>query len=494
MTTMTPASSAEQQLRAENAQLRAALEEAEDTLRAIRSGEVDALIVETADGPQVFTLQGLESESNRIRGEILAQVSDAVIAVDNEEHVTYLNAAAEHRYGVRASDVLGRQLSEIYTRQWPSAETETGMWSALREHGEWRGEIIHRTHDGREIVVEKTVTALLDANGAQDGRVGVLRDITTSKRNATEIQRVNGLLDTLLHTAPIGFCFLDLELRFLRINQRLAEINGISAEAHLGRQVHEIVPTLIDTLSAVTGRILATGEAVLNHEFSGETLSAPGVTRFWNQSWYPVRDGAGEISGFGAVVEEITARKQAEEQLRAAHDTFRHLVEHSLFGIYVVDADFRLMLVSVGAQKVFENVRPLLGRDFAEVLRIVWPEAFASEAIGLLRRVLETGEPYHALSTVQERADIDEDEAYDWKVERITLPDGRLGAVCHFYDLSERLCYEARLHDNETRIRLATEATGVGIWERNVHTNALRWDRQMFHLYGIAPTPDGSVH
>lgn len=125
-----------------------------------------------------------------------------------------------------------------------------------------------------------------------------------------------------------------------------------------------------------------------------------------------------------------------------AAETFRHLVDHSPFGIYVVDADFRLIQVSAGAQKVFENVRPLIGRDFAEVLRIIWPEPFASEAIGLFRHTLATGEPYHAPSTVEQRRDLAEVESYDWRIERLKLPDGRFGVVCHFYDLSERQRYE----------------------------------------------------
>ena len=107
---------------------------------------------------------------------------------------------------------------------------------------------------------------------------------------------------------------------------------------------------------------------------------------------------------------DITERKLAESRLRAAHDTFRHLVDRSPFGIYAVDADFRLVQVSDGAQKVFENVRPLIGRDFAEVLRFVWPDPFASEAIGRFRHTLATGEPYHSQSTVGRRADIDATE------------------------------------------------------------------------------------
>jgi PAS domain S-box-containing protein len=131
--------------------------------------------------------------------------------------------------------------------------------------------------------------------------------------------------------------------------------------------------------------------------------------------------------------------------------TFRHLVENSPFGIYVVDGDFRLVQVSAGAQKVFSNVRPLLGRDFAEILRILWPEPFASEAIALFRHTLATGEPYRAPSTVERRHDIGEVESYDWKIERIVLPDGRYGVVCHFYDLSERQRYEAALEEADRR-------------------------------------------
>jgi len=391
MPAMTPASP-DEQLRVENAELRARLEEAEETLRAIRSGEVEALVVETADGPQIFTLQGLDAESNRFRGEILAQVSDAVIAVDGEERVTYLNAAAERQYGVCAATALGRQLSEIYTRRWPHAATEAGMWAALREHGEWRSEIIHRTPDGREIAAEMCVTALRDASGGPAGYVGVFRDITERKqaeavlkslkeasdlkaaineqlvvssvrqheaaeksnaqlqteiterkRSEAELQRVSVLLDTLLRTAPIGFCFLDRDLRCLRINERLAEMNGLPAGALVGRHVSEFVPTLVETLRDVTGRILATGEAVLNHEFSGETPAAPGVTRCWNESWYPVRDGAGEILGFGAIVEEITVRKAAEAAQRRSEDFARQQWAEAEAALEAVPANIAIL-------------------------------------------------------------------------------------------------------------------------------------------------------
>jgi PAS domain S-box-containing protein len=158
--------------------------------------------------------------------------------------------------------------------------------------------------------------------------------------------------------------------------------------------------------------------------------------------------------------------RQGEPPERAAlvgHDTFKHLVEQSPFGVYTVDADFRLAHVSLGARKVFENVRPLIGRDFADVLRSIWPEPFASEAIGRFRHTLLTGETFRAASTVEQRRDIEAVESYDWKLERVTLPDGRPGVVCHFYDLSERSQHEAELRASEAKFRSTFENAAVGI-------------------------------
>ena len=161
---------------------------------------------------------------------------------------------------------------------------------------------------------------------------------------------------------------------------------------------------------------------------------------------------------------DAVERVRAESALRSAHNTFRQLVDDSPFGIYVVDADFKLARVSSGAQKVFENVRPLLGRDFAEVMRVVWEEPFASEAVEIFRHTLETGKTYHSPRTIETRGDIGEIESYDWKLERITMPDGRYGVVCHFYDLSERIRFETALVESEQRFRNMADNAPVMVW------------------------------
>ncbi len=184
--------------------------------------------------------------------------------------------------------------------------------------------------------------------------------------------------------------------------------------------------------------------------------------------------------------------RRAEEQLRRNAETFYSLIQNNPFGVYLVDADFRLLQVSAGSQRAFANVRPLLGRDVAEALRTVWPEPFASEVIERFRHTLETGEPYEAPATVARRQDIQDVEAYDWRIERITLPDGRSGVVCYFYDLSDRLKYEAAVRESEERYRLVNRATNDVVWDWDLLTNHLSWSDALQRAFGheVAQVPE----
>lgn len=179
---MRAVSPADAALLAQNADLRARLEEVEETLQSIRTGAVDALVVETVAGPSIFLLQGLEAESNRFRGEILAQVSDAVISIDDDQRVTYLNAAAEQQYGVTASEALGRHLSEIYRYSWLHPEDEAAASCLLRDTGCWRGENVHVKRNGEEIHVESSVSRLRAGEGIRPGLLAVIRDISERRQ------------------------------------------------------------------------------------------------------------------------------------------------------------------------------------------------------------------------------------------------------------------------------------------------------------------------
>jgi PAS domain S-box-containing protein len=193
---------------------------------------------------------------------------------------------------------------------------------------------------------ETAVHALKE--GAHDfvlkDRLARLLPAIERERREVRIRRerlaVSALLDNLYETAPIGLAFVDRELRFVRINETLAAINGMPAAAHIGRRIRDVLPSLGDTIEARYRNVFETGQALANVELSGETPAAPGQGRHWLVNYYPVFDAHRAMLGVGAVVVEVTERRRAEaerERLVAelaqavdARDEFLAIASHEL--------------------------------------------------------------------------------------------------------------------------------------------------------------------
>ncbi|WDQ16450.1 PAS domain S-box protein [Rhodopirellula sp. P2] len=178
----------------------------------------------------------------------------------------------------------------------------------------------------------------------------------------------------------------------------------------------------------------------------------------------PLKSKSGKTLRYTGLQWDITERKTAEMELRQSHETFQRLITDNPQGLYVVDADFCVRYVSAGARKVFINVDPLIGRPFAEVMNMIWPKAFADEAVKLFRHTLDTGEPYAAPPLVERRVDTSEREAYDWSIERIVLPDNRHGVVCHFYNNTQRQQSVDLLRESERYFREIADASPAMLW------------------------------
>lgn len=185
--------------------------------------------------------------------------------------------------------------------------------------------------------------------------------------------------------------------------------------------------------------------------------------------------------------------RESEARQRSLAETFGSLVEQSPFGIYTVDSEFRLRNVSAGAMPAFRNLQPAIGRDFGEVMRTLWPEPFASEAIRIFRRTLETGEPYVSPGLTEKRHDTELVESYEWQTSRVTLADGQFGVVCYFFNTTRiQAAMRARLQSEE-RLRLATEAAGLGIWHWYPEKDVAVWENdRMFEIYG-QPLEEGPL-
>ncbi|HYW50601.1 MAG TPA: PAS domain S-box protein [Gemmatimonadaceae bacterium] len=476
-------------LKEENAALRERAVEAEEMLRAIRRGEVDALVVEGPSGPRIFTLQGQDADSNRFRGEILAQVSEAVFAFDHDLRITYLNPSAERQYAVTASEVLGRWSNDVYRVHWPDPDAEQEMREALRGSGMWRGEQLHVLHDGRRVPVELNVTTFRD--GPRDGMVAVVRDITARKRTESMLHESEERLRLALDAGQMATWDWNVETGALVWSAQHFRILGLSVlqdeptfELFLSR-VHaddrDRIAGLIDDVLTIGGEF--------NHEY--RVLGRNDETR-----WVMARgrvERETRTTRFYGVMLDITERVTVEAALRQNATLFSKIIEQAPGGVYVVDSELRIVALNRGARPVFANVGPVLGHSLVEVLSQMWGEKTGRELSAVFAETLRTGERYMAPDFADLRADIGEMQVYEWETQRVTLPDGQYGVVCYFIDVTERHRTEVTLRDNDQRMRLATEATAVGIWEWNLKSNRIRWDAQMFRTYGMTPTDDGYV-
>ncbi len=192
----------------------------------------------------------------------------------------------------------------------------------------------------------------------------LFRDAEQARRSSEEAL---GLLDGLFESAPVGLGFWDRDLRYVRVNDRLAAMNGVAAEAHVGRTPTEVLGPLGEDVEVLFRRVLVSGESITGCELTGQTPATGGERRHWDVSYYPVCTSAGEVLGVGAVVVDITDRKRAEEALRQSEELFRSLVQNATdYAIYMLDADGKVMSWNPGAQKAKGYSREeILGRHFS---------------------------------------------------------------------------------------------------------------------------------
>jgi diguanylate cyclase (GGDEF)-like protein/PAS domain S-box-containing protein len=128
------------------------------------------------------------SQEERYLRQLLDHVSDAVVATDIAGRVTFANPAAQRLYGIAKEDALGRPLLELLdlfdAGENTDVEEITGF---VAREGYWHGELTQRALDGRELVVEASVSMLADDDGAVLGSVSIIREISERKEAERQI-------------------------------------------------------------------------------------------------------------------------------------------------------------------------------------------------------------------------------------------------------------------------------------------------------------------
>lgn len=188
--------------------------------------------------------------------------------------------------------------------------------------------------DGEVVSMIGNAAPLLDEQGRPSGAIGAFADVTALKRTESALRASESVvrhqlaeIEAIYNTLPVGLCVLDTDLRYRRVNTRLAEINGLPASEHLGKTLREVLPQFADIAERICGNIMKTGEPVLNAEFKGFTAADSAREHTWVEHWVPFRDPTGAIVGINVVIEDVTGQRQVEADLRESQELMRRALD-----------------------------------------------------------------------------------------------------------------------------------------------------------------------
>ena len=312
----------------------------------IRKLEEKALLLEESNRALRADIEARKQAATQIKllETSVAHLNDLVVITEAEPQdepgprILFVNDAFVARTGYARSEVIGRSPRLLQGPRTSRAELDR-IRAAMKRWQPVRAELVNYTKSGEEFWIELDMVPVADADGWYTHWVSVERDVTDRKRLEAELALRERRLNSFFTSAPAGMVLLDKQLRYVQINETVAEVNGVPLEAHLGRTVREVLPHVAPAAEPLLQKVLDTGQAILNVEIEGETPARPGVLRHWQESFFPILDVQGRPEGVGAIFVEVTERKQAEE----ARDRLFNL---SLDMLCVADFEGRLLQVN----------------------------------------------------------------------------------------------------------------------------------------------------
>lgn len=199
---------------------------------------------------------------------------------------------------------------------------------------------------GDELIGVAQMGSFTAANFSEEDKL-VFR-MMVSRVTALLVQaEVQLLLDTLVAASPVGVAFVDRDMRYVRINEALASVNGRPAREHIGKTIREVLPDAAEALESIVQRILATGEALVDVEVTAPPATAGGSPRHLLCNYYPVRDATGEVAGVGVMTLDVTRQKEASERRRAAEERLEQAARFREEFIGILGHDLRTPLGAI---------------------------------------------------------------------------------------------------------------------------------------------------
>ncbi|WP_374116656.1 SpoIIE family protein phosphatase [Streptomyces gilvus] len=245
--------------------------------------------------------------------DLLDASSDAAAVLTAQGVVLGWTRAAEALLGHPAAEVVGTSAARLLAVPRDPARV-AGVVRRCRAGMGWNGLVPLRHRDGRSVDADLRVSASF--------QVGESECFLLSARERRQQWMIGqSVLDGFLTRSPVGMAVMDLELRYVWLNDTLESFGGVPREQRLGRRLSELLPGLqAATLEGLMRKVLQSGVPVTDYEYLGWSWADPHRQRAYSTSFFPLVDAGETVTGVCYMVQDVTERWTARRLLTLVNE------------------------------------------------------------------------------------------------------------------------------------------------------------------------------
>jgi len=392
---------------------------------------------------------------------LIESTRDLIFTVDHCGLFTYVNPHLEKVIGYRAAELMGCPFTKIIDPDsWEKVHDKFKSGMKGGESLPYEVNVVHK--NGALIPVEFLVTTLRDKHGTSIGRYGIGRDITIRLQAEKTYKESEQKLYSVIQGLTIPAFFIGMDHRIVYWNKALEVLSKITADTVIGTTQHWRAfygserPCLADLL--LLGNIKEIAQRYAGkYRQSNLIEGAYEVTDFFSHlgergRWLhftgtTIRDLEGRLVGALETLEDITERKQAEEDTQAAEILYRTLAEKSFAGVYVVqEGKFRFINTNAASYAGYERGE-LLGKKADLLVDIADRNQAKQNARAMLAGELLVPYEFRIVTKQGET---------HWIMETVTsiVYDGKPAILGNSMDITGRKKAAAALRESEERYRI----------------------------------------
>ncbi len=271
---------------------------------------------------------------------VIGSAMDAIITVDDEQRIVLFNGAAERMFLFPSEDAIGQLLDRFIPERFRAAHKhhiqDFGKTHVTKRSMGLLGPLFGLRADGQEFPIEASISQI-----ESDGRrlyTVILRDVTERKRADEALKEQARILDL----APV--MIRDLNGRILFWNTGVEQMFGWKAEEALEKISHNLLKTEFPRpLEEIKARLYADGH------WEGETIHTrkDGKQIVVASQWVLHRDEQDKPKAILVVNNDITERKQAEEEIRRLNEELEQRVAERTAELQAVNKELEAFSYSV---------------------------------------------------------------------------------------------------------------------------------------------------